>query len=303
MSLNNILSDPRFNFLSLFEEEIEEDPVPDSFFINNHFSPYANINISCNYIDILNLNELKQGKLNIMSLNIQSLPAKFNEFSELIQEFRLCNTCPDVVCLQETWNVIDTSMFPLVNFHPLETNLRQNARGGGVGLFINLELSYKVLKQFSIFSERIFECLFVEITTCDNKQIVVGTVYRPGTKIPGLTFTDQFNQFSEILSNLLAELNEKYEHVFIYGDFNLNILELSNNKFISEYIDGIFSHGYLQLVTRPTRIGENTATLIDHILTNSPLPSHETYVLCSQVSDHFPIIHQLDFKKPKIEKK
>ena len=101
------------------------------------------------------------------------------------------------------------------------------------------------------------------------------------------------------MSNVLAELNSNYEHVFIYGDFNLNVLELTQNKFISEYIESIFSHGFLQLVTRPTRITENSATLIDHILTNSTVQSHETFLLCSKMSDHFPIIHQLNFDKIK----
>ena len=81
--------------------------------------------------------------------------------------------------------------------------------------------------------ERIFESLFIEITLSGNKKIIVGSVYRPGTKVPGLTFTEQFSQFSDILSNVLADLSNNYEHVFIYGDFNLNVLEITQNKFIS----------------------------------------------------------------------
>ena len=124
-------------------------------------------------------------------------------------------------------------------------------------------------------------------------------MYRPGTKFHGLTFTQQFNQFSETLSNLLADLGEKYEHVFVYGDFNLNVLDLSN-KFISEYVENVFSFGFLQLATKPTRIRDNSATLIDHILCNSMSLSHNISILCSHLSDHFPVIHQFDLSKPKI---
>ena len=95
--------------------------------------------------------------------------------------------------------------------------------------------------------ERIFESLFIEINLLGNNKIIVGSVYRPGTKVPGLTFTQQFSQFSEILSNVLAELSNNYEHVFIYGDFNLNVLEISQNKFIAEYVETVFSYGFLQL--------------------------------------------------------
>ena len=87
--------------------------------------------------------------------------------------------------------------------------------------------------------------------------------------------------------------------MYLYGDFNLNVPEISQNKFISEYIETVFSYGYLQLVTRPTRIAENSATLIDHILTNSSIQNHETFLLCTKLSDHFLIIHQLSFDKIK----
>ena len=139
--------------------------------------------------------------------------------------------------------------------------------------------------------------MFIEVTLASVKKIVIGSIYRPN-KVPGLTFTDQYAQFSELLTNLLSELSS-LEHVFLYGDFNLNIPDVAGNKFISDYVDNIFAFGLLQLITRPTRVSENTATLLDHILTNSTLQQHETFILCSRLSDHFPLIHQLDFSTPK----
>ena len=47
------------------------------------------------------------------------------------------------------------------------------------------------------------------------------------------------------------------------------------------------------------RIHENSATLIDHILTNSTVQEQETFMVCSKLSDHFPIVHQLNFSKIK----
>ena len=51
-------------------------------------------------------------------------------------------------------------MFSLPNYHALEINQRQMARGGGVGIYVKKHLSYRILKQYSVFSERIFESLF-----------------------------------------------------------------------------------------------------------------------------------------------
>ena len=155
MGIDDILSDPRFNFLSMFAEDEVNDAVPDSFFINNHCTPYSNIYLNCSYTEVENLKNLDSTKFTVMSLNIQSLPAKFNDFSELLTEFSCFDSCPEIICLQETWNVIDNSLFPLNFYQPLLTNLRQGARGGGVGIYVKENLSYKLLNKFSIFVERI----------------------------------------------------------------------------------------------------------------------------------------------------
>jgi hypothetical protein len=86
---------------------------------------------------------------------------------------------------------------------------------------------------------------------------------------------------------------------YIFGDFNLDVLKINENKFISEYVDTLISHGFLQLITKPTRVSANSATLIDHILTNSLADSFDSYILCHHISDHFPIIHNLNLRKNK----
>ena len=83
------------------------------FFINNHCSPYANVNVNCTYLEISKLPELNPTKLTVLSLNIQSLPAKYVEFSELINEFSSPDSFPDVVCLQEMWKIVDNLIFSL----------------------------------------------------------------------------------------------------------------------------------------------------------------------------------------------
>ena len=61
------------------------------------------------------------------------------------------------------------------------------------------------------------------------------------------------------------------------------------------------SFGFLQIVTKPTRITENSATLIDHILTNSSNNVFESLLLLWKISDHLPLIHNISFKKSKIK--
>jgi hypothetical protein len=79
--------------------------------------------------------------------------------------------------------------------------------------------------------------------------------------------------------------------VYAFGDFNLDALQYSSNQNVKEYIDMLFSYGLLQIVVKPTRVTNNSATLIDHLLTNSKNKKLETVILISKLSDHFPIIY------------
>ena len=80
LGIDDILNNPRFNFLSNFMEDEENDGVPDSFFINNQCTPYSNINLNCAYTEAEKLKNFDSSKFIVMSLNIQSLPAKLKNF-------------------------------------------------------------------------------------------------------------------------------------------------------------------------------------------------------------------------------
>ena len=83
-SLNNLSNDPNFNFINTISgnSDVEEE--------DSHFdfsdSPYFDRNISCNYMDETQYVRLEKNKnkFSYMSLNIQSLPSKFNSFNEMI---------------------------------------------------------------------------------------------------------------------------------------------------------------------------------------------------------------------------
>jgi hypothetical protein len=58
-----------------------------------------------------------------------------------------------------------------------------------------------------------------------------------------------------------------------------------------------FSFGFLEVITNPTRCTPTSATLIDHVLSNSVCDNIRSYILTSLISDHFPIIHICNTKK------
>ena len=52
------------------------------------------------------------------------------------------------------------------------------------------------------------------------------------------------------------------------------------------YLEFCFTHALEQIITRPTRVTDQTATLIDHIYTNSPNNVSQSGVIDLGLSDH-----------------
>ena len=55
-----------------------------------------------------------------------------------------------------------------------------------------------------------------------------------------------------------------------------------------QYLNSIFSHGFIQTVSKCTRMQNQSKTLLDHIITNSHNSNFTTGTLLSDISDHFP---------------
>ena len=55
------------------------------------------------------------------------------------------------------------------------------------------------------------------------------------------------------------------------------------------YINSILSHGAIPLITKPTRISNNSSTIIDHIITNDLKHELQSFIVKSDLTDHYPI--------------
>jgi hypothetical protein len=301
LTLDSININPAFDFLSHYASAIPADDDDDP---ANIISPYSNIDMCCKYFDeteFANEFKLKNEQL-FLSLNIQSLPAKFNELEEFI--IFLKNNCcePDFICLQETWRIFDQSLFNIDGYNLEIKSRSSNTQGGGVGIYIKKGLRYNILKECSIFIDKVFESLFIEVYD-ESCKYIVGSVYRPNSVHPNLTSNEQMNQFMELFSNQIAHLSSLNSTVHILGDFNLDLLKYNESNFVQNYADTFFSSGFLQLIMKPTRCTSNTATLIDHIITNCNNKKLVSGILTLKISDHFPIFFSSSKPKPLVPPK
>ena len=59
---------------------------------------------------------------------------------------------------------------------------------------------------------------------------------------------------------------------------------------VQSFVNLMFRHGLIPTVNKPTRVRRNTATAIDHIITNSVINAEfKTGIIRTDISNHFPI--------------
>ena len=98
--------------------------------------------------------------------------------------------------------------------------------------------------------------------------------------------------FNERITDIL-NIIDREKFFYLIGDLNFDLFKCESHKPTSTVLDILYSHNVFPLITKPTRVTENTATLIDHILTNNLdiASEHEQGILCTDISDHYAIFH------------
>ena len=105
-------------------------------------------------------------------------------------------------------------------------------------------------------------------------------------------------EFTLKFDELLKELNLNKYDAYILGDMNIDLLKHHTHQQTGRYLDMLFSHDLLPVITKPTRITSHTATLIDHIYTNT-VNSLVSGILTIDISDHLPVFCMTDIKVKK----
>lgn len=114
-----------------------------------------------------------------------------------------------------------------------------------------------------------------------EKTFIVGVIYRSPDSV--------VKDFNECLSSSLDLINKEDKLCYIFGDFNINLLKNNPDTFTADFLNILYSSYFFPLIHKPTRVKENSATLIDNILTNNLSEGMKSGVLYVDLSDHFPI--------------
>ena len=70
---------------------------------------------------------------------------------------------------------------------------------------------------------------------------------------------------NDFMNTLFDKLTKENKPSFISGDFNLNLIKYTKNRRVNQFLENILSNNFIPHITRPTRVTEKSATLIEHI--------------------------------------
>ena len=189
----------------------------------------------------------------------------------------------DVLCVSETW------LYPsidniYVNFPLYKIYRKDLGRGGCVCLLVKDYLKVTELKLDIERSEGV-EDQWVSVQHQKFPSIIVGCVYRH-PKAPVSSY--------DYISDLFKEIILRDKPVFIYGDFNDDLLKKENK--IGKLVNNL---NLDQLIDKPTRITPTSVSLIDLVITNSSHMVAESDAIPSPIADHEAILTLLNIRKPR----
>ena len=192
----------------------------------------------------------------------------------------------DVIAISEykiKTNCTPTVDITIDNYHaPISTPSEANK--GGVLLYVNKKHNFKPRPNLNIYETKLVESVFVEIIKPKKANDIIGVVYRH----PSLD-VDNFNDIH--IRPLVTKLSiEKNKNIYIAGDFNINLLNVSSHDASSEFFDILCSNFLLPTISLHTKLNTSgNHTLIDNIYCNIFNPDIISGNITFNVSDgHLP---------------
>ena len=249
---------------------------------SNHLNVlYPNLNDTetSKYYDSNSFNELNINSnkdLVLLNLNIRSLSANYDLFQGFLNLF---NKQFGIISLTESWlNNDNKQLFKLSGYNDFHSLRNDGRRGGGLSMFISEKYNAKPIHKYSI-SLPFIETLFVEISK-ENSKVLIIAVYRPPKA--------DINQFLDKFINLINDSALKYDEIILTGDFNVNLYNYETDNNASNFINTLASHSLIPIITKPTRVTDNSASIIDNIFLSNP-SNFTSGVIVADISDHFPV--------------
>ena len=227
----------------------------------------------------------------VLSLNIQSINAKFSELETFVEELHNVQFKFNVICLQECWirDQTDAWTFQIPGYDCVAQGKSSSERGGLITYVDNL-FQYEVRQ--SINEYELWEGQIIQVKGgCLRNEIIVGNIYRPPR-----TLREQTKQFINEFTSLVQALDNTNLNIVLAGDYNLNLLKINESEICCEFFYLLTSQSLFPHITLPTRLTNGGGTLIDNLFCkmNKSIKKNTAGILLNQLSDHLPCFTLLE---------
>ena len=180
----------------------------------------------------------------------------------------MCNLPVSVITIQATHFTHNTDLpFYELPEYTLISDIARINSFGGVAIYIHNSFFFSRSHTENLHSNsQVYESIFIEIHHNHKKQnkFIIGYVYRrPSDLIDDLTLF--INDFTETL-NYIHRLSKRS---YITGDVNIDILKINRNTYYNNFYEILTGPGFFTMITRPTRLSNDSNTLIDNVFTNT----------------------------------
>ena len=260
--------------LDLFSLNTGEAQNPD-FNLNNHriqsryFSPH-----SFNFFKNKLHRYADNSCFSLLHNNVRSLKRNLENFQVHLLDELDCNFSLIGVSETKINNLKDVDFDPNIPGYVFE-HVPTPLASGGVGLYINDSLKYTVIEKTS---EVAFQALWIEIKFTRKSNIICGIIYRQHNS------PQRFQEYFDLTFEKLISSNLP---VYIMGDFNINLLHAETSRYAYDFLISMQSFSFIPTIDKPTRVYNNSATLIDNILTNKVDVKITSGNIISDISDHY----------------
>ena len=220
-------------------------------------------------IDTSNGSPIDTNNFIVVHYNINSIlaPDRIEQLSDICRTLNI-----DVLILSESKldQNIPNNLITIPGYHePLRHDRVINGRnGGGVLMYISENLAFQHRTELQINS---YEHLWADIRI-NNNIFAINALYRPPNES-----AENHQHFLNAAENILQQLSsyEKAEYKLLSGDLNYGNcyckVPILNPKPLDSKAPDLFSsYGFNQLIDIPTRLTENTVSLISLIYVNNP---------------------------------
>lgn len=245
------------------------------------------------YISMSDIKSIFNGNCNdfaILTLNTQSINAKFNTLFPIIDNLSAAGSFFGAICLQETWldDSADVSLLQLPGYRLIHQG-RKCSKHGGLMIYLHDAYSYKIRDLYN--TSRIWEGQFIDVTGPRlNRPLTIGNIYRPPHNNNS---NDHIQNFLTEITPILDVIQKENSYAALVGDFNINLLHINEREKFAEYFDLFCTNNFLPKITLPTRFSTRSCSLIDQIFCKVPTNKKvelTSAIIVSNISDHLPCV-------------